>query len=77
MKKSNLFLCTFLAMSVLLLQPAYAYLDPGTGSMLLQILAASALFIGVAWRQILNLFKKLFGKAKNAETISDAEDDDE
>jgi len=41
---------------------SYAYLDPGTGSMLLQGLiggiVASAVFISVYWKKIINFFKK-------------------
>ena len=40
---------------------AYAYLDPGTGSMILQALAAGFLAVGVFWRNILS-FLKGFGK---------------
>ncbi len=43
---------------------SYAYLDPGTGSYILQILIASvlgALFaIKVFWRKIIGFFKSLF-----------------
>lgn len=42
----------------------YAYLDPGMGTMLLQLLAGAALFIGIAWRFILRFFRKLFNKIK-------------
>ena len=39
---------------------AYAYLDPGTGSMILQSILASFLFIGTGiglfWNKIKNLF---------------------
>jgi len=43
---------------------SYAYLDPGTGSYILQIIVASllgALFaVKVFWRKIVNFFKSLF-----------------
>lgn len=39
---------------------AHAYLDPGTGSMLLQFLAAGFLALGVFWRRIIGCFNKLF-----------------
>jgi hypothetical protein len=48
---------------------AYAYLDPGTGSMLLQVLIAGILAIGVFWRKlkawIKDLFKSIKEKTKN------------
>lgn len=45
---------------------AYAYLDPGTGSYILQV-AAAVFFAGIFvvktwWRQIMNLPSRLFGK---------------
>lgn len=46
-----------LVFTFVLVQPAYAYIDPGTGSMVLQgILAAfmaAALFIKLSWRKIM------------------------
>ena len=42
--------------------PLYAYLDPGVGSMLLQILAALALAIGIGWRFIAQFIKKIVKK---------------
>ncbi|MCR4305814.1 MAG: hypothetical protein NUV73_01890 [Candidatus Daviesbacteria bacterium] len=47
---------------------AHAYLDPGTGSYLLQILAAGILaslfFIKSWWRRLKNLFLKILRKDK-------------
>lgn len=42
------------------------YLDPGTGSLLFQILAAAAVSIGVYYRIILNFFKSKFKKKDNS-----------
>ena len=40
--------------------PAYAYLDPGTGSMLIQgllaIIAAASVSIGIFWRRLRSFF---------------------
>lgn len=48
-----------------------AYLDPGTGSIIIQVLVAGlfgALFvIKLFWGKIKNLFKKLFSKGNRAE----------
>ena len=45
---------------------AYAYLDPGTGSIILQaLIAATALvgsYLGFYWRKVKDFFKKLFKK---------------
>lgn len=50
------------------LQPAQAYLDPGTGSMIIQLLIAGVLSALVFFRQIWhgtkNLFAKLTGRGK-------------
>ena len=43
---------------------AYAYLDPGTGSMILQVIVAGIATVGVIvasyWAKLKNLFKKIF-----------------
>ncbi len=63
---TNLFKVTFLfiAISLIITRSAYAYLDPGTGSIILQALAAGVLALGVGWRWIINFFKNL-GKKKS------------
>jgi hypothetical protein len=48
--------------AVLFPSDAYAYLDPGTGSMMLQALAAGIIAAGVFWRRILNACKRFFTK---------------
>lgn len=54
-----------LIMLIAIETPAYAYLDPGTGSMILQALAATAIAIGLFWNKLVNAVKKLF-KSKGA-----------
>jgi hypothetical protein len=53
------------------LQNAYAYLDPGTGSYLLQILLASllgAIFsIKIYWVKIKSFVRNMFGKKNDGE----------
>jgi len=48
---------------------SYAYIDPGTGSMLVQaVLAAVAVAsvsIGIFWRRIRSFLDRLFGRNKN------------
>jgi len=39
---------------------AYAYLDPGTGSIILQALAASAIAAGIFWRRVITFVKYIF-----------------
>ena len=53
---------------------AYAYLDPGTGGLIIQVLVASLISIGVFFstlkNKIINAFYKLVGK-KNISTDKD------
>jgi hypothetical protein len=53
-------------------KPVYAYLDPGTGSFILQILAASALgalfAIKTFWRSIISFFRGIFSKKNKTDT---------
>ena len=50
-------------------QNAYAYLDPGTGSIILQallgLIAAVGATIGLYWQRFKNLIKKIFNKNKD------------
>jgi len=59
------FFFTFLALTLFFADTVYAYLDPGVGTLLLQLLAGAALFIGIGWRFILRFFKGIFKKIKN------------
>ena len=59
-----------LAIALLALSsPAYAYLDPGTGSMLLQGLiagvAASATIVSINYHRLKTKLLSLFGKGKD------------
>jgi hypothetical protein len=53
------------------------YLDPGSGSFLIQLLiagaAGAALFIATSWKRI----KKMFNKNKDTESEKKAEEEDE
>ena len=52
----NIWRCLIVALLVLATEPAFAYLDPGTGSMLLQVIlggvAAVAVAIKLFWYKI-------------------------
>ena len=52
----------------------FPYLDPGSGSFLIQILIAALLGIGVALRASWGRIRRLFGGGKKSE---DADDDSE
>ena len=62
------FLLKILFFSLLLIETSYAYIDPGTGSLILQILGS--IFIGIVVffktikMQIENILSKLFKKQK-------------
>lgn len=55
----------FLALFLSLPAPAYAYIDPGTSSMLLQILAAGAAGVAIFWRHLKAMFTGLFKKKRD------------
>lgn len=64
--------CFFLLLALFLIAPSvYAYLDPGTGSMLLQLLiggiAAALLSIKVYWKKIKGLLVRIFSKDVSSE----------
>jgi hypothetical protein len=46
--------------------PAYAYLDPGTGSMMVQVLlaavAAAGVSISIFWDRLRTFFHRVFGR---------------
>ena len=52
-------------------RPAYAYLDPGTGSYIMQIIIATLIGASVAiklfWRNIKTFLKNLFSEGKRSE----------
>jgi hypothetical protein len=54
-----------LAALLLLASPAYAYIDAGTGSMILQVLLGGLAGVAVAWRLFWHRIKDFFGGKKN------------
>jgi|TARA_B100000795_G_scaffold145457_1_gene108955 hypothetical protein len=44
---------------------AYAYLDPGTGSIILSAIVAGLVTIKIYWQMIIEKVKKLFSKNEN------------
>lgn len=71
MKTNSRFVVSLSALCVLMFSanPAYAYLDPGAGSMLVQAViaavAAASVSIGVFRRRIRSFFGRLFGRKKD------------
>lgn len=50
---------------VVLESPAHAYLDPGTGSMVLQALAGGVIAVALFWRRILSAVKGIVKTEKD------------
>lgn len=80
MKKTNVILFTLLFLFVVgIHRPAFAYLDPGTGSMMLQLLlggVAGALVVGnLYWQRIKTFFggKSIHDQSNESAAPSDAE----
>jgi hypothetical protein len=68
-KRSRFFqsLLFVLSMSLIFSNSASAYFDPGTGSLILQILAAGAVSVAVFWRQVKAKIVGLFKKDKDGD----------
>jgi len=60
-------LTVFLVLTLFFSTTVHAYLDPGVGTMLLQVLAGAALFVGIGWRYIVRFFKRFVKKIKGNE----------
>jgi hypothetical protein len=62
---------------IFMINPAYAYIDPGSGSMLLQLLlggvAGAAVVLKMYWRR----FVSIFGVGRNKKNGSEPADSDE
>ena len=59
-------LIVFLAMLLLIPQPAHAYIDPGIGSLLFQGAIAGFIAIAAAWTAFKMKISSLFGKTPPA-----------
>ncbi len=55
-------------MNLIMVSTSHAYLDPGTGSMLLQALAAVFIGLGLFWRRILDGIRSLFSNKDKKES---------
>lgn len=55
----------YLVLSLIFIQPAYAYLDPGAGSAILQGIIAAVVAIGIVLKLYWHKFLKLFGLRKD------------
>ena len=55
--------------------PAFAYFDPGTGSLLIQALVGSVAFMAMFWRQVKAYISRIF--SRNTHNPSSGEGDTE
>lgn len=66
----NIIILFFVITFLLMPNNAFAYLDPGTGSIILQailgFIAAAFATISFQWNRFKNFLKKLFEKKKNS-----------
>jgi hypothetical protein len=61
----TVFACFFTALALLVIaQPAFAYLDPGTGSMLLQVILGGIAAVGVALKLFWHKIRVALGFSK-------------
>ena len=62
------------ALMLALTTPAYAYLDPGTGSIVLQgiigVFAVGAAYVSIFWSRVKSLFSVFGRSSKDASTPS-------
>ena len=71
---------SYLAIPLILpLAVAFIYIDPGSGSFLLQLLIAGLAGLGIAlgtqWRRLVSWFRKKKNRGEERETKKDEEDD--
>lgn len=77
METNSKLIMSLIALCILMLSanPAYAYLDPGTGSMVVQAViaavAAVSVSIGIFRRRLISLFGRIFGRKDSGGLDSD------
>ena len=76
MKTSPKIILAIMIATVILSEPAYAYLDPGTGSMVVQILVACFATVVIFFKSIWQGITQFFGKKPKVEETEDSEDDE-
>ena len=54
---------------------SHAYLDPGTGSMAIQVLVACFAAVAIFFKQIWQVLRSIFGKSINNSPSSENEDE--
>lgn len=76
MKRLSLFL-----LSVLFSSPVFAYLDPGTGSLIIQMTIAGILSVGFViktyWYRLVSFFNRILGREPEAVSSDSPESPEE
>ncbi len=69
---------TYLSILIIVPSKAFAYLDPGTGSIILQailgFIAASVATISIYWTKFKTIIHKIFNRKKNEKDIKRSDD---
>lgn len=63
--------CYICLINLIISYPAYAYIDPGVGSMFVQAIIAALLVIPFYFKKIIAYIKHFFSKNKKKDTIDD------
>ena len=77
MKLSSKIILTIMIAAIVLSEPAYAYLDPGTGSMVVQILVACFATVVIFFKSIWQGITQFFGKKPKTGDTEEAEDSED
>lgn len=74
--KSLIAVMFFLTFTLIFIKEASAYIDPGTGSMVVQAViaavAAVSVSIGIFWRRLKNLFHRLFRGGSDRKNLDES-----
>ena len=69
-----------IVISLLFTKPVFAYLDPGTGSLIIQGIIAGLAMAGMAikiyWHKLVNFIYTIFGKDKPYSSINEEDGED-
>lgn len=75
LKRFTAVLAIILVISLLTPKQAYAYIDPGTGGMIIQgiigLLAGALVFVGIFWKRVTLFIKSIFKRSNKADSAAD------
>jgi hypothetical protein len=64
---------SLIALLLIMIQPAHAYLDPGTGSMMLQVILGGIAAVGVAIKLYWHKLRVAIGLGKKEQTEEESD----